>query len=336
MRRTTTRVLAAAAAVLLLAAGCASSDDPVDPGDPSAGPVELDEISVVLSWSAQPAQGGLFAAKVKGIFEEHGLDVTLVPSGPRVPRKPMLASGDVQFGMLSADEILISREEGLNLVALLSTMQQNPLGFVYHEENPLTDFTDLAGRTVFVAPGQAWWQYLLDKYDLTLTEQAYQGLAPFLADSTSVTQGFLTSEPFYAQAEGVAVGFLPIEQSGWATYMNMIATTDEFIARNPDVVERFVKATLEGWLYYMENPDEINAEILKENELATPEAQRYDTERLIPLLQAGDTPTHGFGYINPVRWGELGAQLKANGLLPDSADLSAGYNPTFWEAASGS
>jgi NitT/TauT family transport system substrate-binding protein len=330
MRSTTTRALAAVAAVSLLATGCASSDDPDD------GSGELDKIAVVLSWSPQPAQGGLFAAQYKGFFEEYGLEVELVPSGPRVPRKPMLASGDVQFGMLSADEILISREEGLNLVALYSTMQQNPLGFVYHQDQPLTDFTDLAGRTVFVAPGQAWWQFILDKYDLTLTEQAYQGLAPFLADATSVTQGFLTSEPFYAEAEGVSVGFLPIEQSGWSTYMNMIATTDEFIASQPDVVDRFVKASVAGWQYYMENPDEINSEILKLNELATPEAQQYDTERLIPLLRAGDTATHGLGYINPARWEELGSQLKASGLLQVGADVSAGYNPSFWEAASGS
>ncbi len=326
MRRRTIRALAAVAAVSLFATACGGSDEPKSDGG-------LDKIAVVLSWSPQPAQGGLFAAKVKGFFEEYGLEVELVPSGPRVPRKPLLASGDVQFGMLSADEILISREEGLNLVALYSTMQQNPLGFVYHQENPLRDFSDMNGRTVFVAPGQAWWQYVVDTYNLSVDEQVYQGLGPFLSDKTSVTQGFVTSEPFYAEAEGAKVGFLPIEQSGWATYMNMIATTDEFIAEHPDIVERFVKASLKGWEYYIENPDEINAEILKLNDLATPEAQAYDTERLIPMLKAGDTATHGFGYINPTRWQQLGEQLKANGLLPANADVDAGYNPTFWEKA---
>jgi NitT/TauT family transport system substrate-binding protein len=329
-RKTLIAAAAVATAMVMVASGCGNSGN--SSGDADEGP---DQIAVVLSWSPQPAQGGLFAAQVKGFFAEEGLEVTLVPSGPRVPRKPLLAANEVQFGMLSADEILVAREEGLNLVALHSTMQENPLGFVYHEENPLNDFSDLAGRAVYVAPGQAWWAYILDKYDLTVQEQAYQGLAPFLADKASVTQGFVTSEPFYAEKEGATVGFLPIEKSGWSTYMNTIATTDELIERDPDLVQRFVRASLKGWEYYIEHPEEINAEILKQNEQATAEVQAYDTERLIPLLTAGDTKTHGFGYMSPQRWQTLGEQMKANNLLPAGADISAAFNTSFWEAARG-
>jgi ABC-type nitrate/sulfonate/bicarbonate transport systems, periplasmic components len=333
MKFTRARAVAVLASAALLLAGCAAAE-PEPSDEPAAGPA--DKISVVLSWSPQPAQGGLFAAEVAGIFDKYNLDVTLVPSGPRVPRKPLLASGEVQFGMLSADEILVSREEGLNLVALHSTVQQNPLGFISHASNPLKDFEDMEGRTVFVAPGQAWWQYVVQTYDLTVNEQAYQGLATFLTDENSVTQGFVTSEPFYAAAEGVEAEFLSLDESGWSTYMNTIATTDEFLASNPDVVERFVKASLEGWAYYIENADEVNAEILKLNENATAEAQDYDTERLLPMLQSGDAASKGFGYFDPKRWEKLGEQLKKLGLIPADADVTKGYNTDYWKAAVGS
>lgn len=325
------RALAVSAAAALLMTGCAST--PAEPDEPVETNRPLDKISVVLSWSAQPAQGGLFAAQAAGIFEEYGLEVELVPSGPRVPRKPLLAAGEVQFGMLSADEILVARQEGLNLVSLYSTMQDNPLGFVSHANNELGNFDDLQGRTVFVAPGQAWWKYIVDTYNLTVNEQAYQGLAPFLSDDTSVTQGFVTSEPFYAEQEGVETSFLSLSESGWSTYMNTVATTDEYLRSNPDIVQRFVTASLKGWEYYMANPEEINEVILSQNENATAEAQAYDTERLIPLLQAGDYATEGFGYFSPDRWEKLGKQLKKLGLIPEDVDVTDAYDTSFWEVA---
>ncbi|MFB5266279.1 ABC transporter substrate-binding protein [Paenibacillus enshidis] len=292
---------------------------------------KLTAVTQVTNWFAQAEHGGLYAAKEQGYYEEAGLDMTIQPGGPQVSPTQIVASGKAQFGLTTADQLLVAREQGIPLVAIATIFQKSPQGLMVHANQHISSFADLNNRTVYVGTGSVFWDYVKGKYNLDqVQDMAYTGsLAPFVADEKAAIQGYVTSEPYEMKQQNVDVNFLLLADAGYNPYSNVLFTTEQYIQEHPDIVRVYVEASMKGWDYYKTNYDTVNDVILKENPDFTKEKLNYAAETLIPFVYEGDAAEHGVGYMTKERWAELGQQLLEIGALKSEPDISKVFTDEF-------
>jgi NitT/TauT family transport system substrate-binding protein len=256
-------------AVLFLAAGCAKSAAPAAVPEEGAPPVAAapDKIRFKTDWFPQAEHGGFYQALVKGYYRDAHLDVDVVPGGPGVLPSQLLLSGTVDLAMGRSDDLVVWAQQGLPLIIVGVYMEHDPQGLLLHEEDPAQGFADLDHRTVMVAPGVHWLDYIVTKYHLQLNQIPLNfGLAQFMADKRFIQQCFVTDEPYYVRKNGGHPKTFLLSESGYNPY-RVIFGTQAFVKAHPDAVRRFVAASLHGWDDYMKgDPTEANAMIIKRNQ----------------------------------------------------------------------
>jgi NitT/TauT family transport system substrate-binding protein len=157
--------------------------------------------------------------------------------------------------------------------------------------------------------------------------------APFLADPTAIQQGYLTSEPFAVEREG---GFTPkvflLADAGYNPSSTVIETSWQLVEENPDLVQRFVDASIEGWYSYLYgDPGPANALIKQDNPEMTDEQIAYSIEKMkeYGIVDSGEALELGIGAMTDERWQHFFAFAADAGLYPADLDLSRAYTTRF-------
>lgn len=293
-----------------------------------------EDVTMVLNWFPETGHAGFYAAVQDGLYTAKGVNVTIQPGGPDTIGATLLATGKVQFAMLGATEVLLAREQGIPLVAVFGTFQNNPQGFMYHAANPISSFEELEGRTVAISPGAAYWDFLENKYELEGKVQVvnYSGsLSEWAIDPMAITQNYVTAEPYSADKEGLANGSLLIADSGYNPYADIIVTTEEFLASNPEAVQAFVEASQEGYEAFFADPAKYAATLQTANSENTEDVVLWGAEQIKALIETGDATTMGIGIMTQERWQTVYDQLKELGVLQADTelDVTAAFNASF-------
>ena len=310
--------------VALFASGCHSKQPAQSNG--------LTPVSLQLDWYPQPEHGGFFTAQLLGYYKAEGLDVTLLPLPQYASVAQQVASGKGDFGLGSSDQILEWNANGLPLVAIAATMQHDPQAVMVHKNSPIHDFKDLEGYTVAAQTGATWLKYVISRYNLHQVRQIPSTLsvANFLADQNYVQQIFVTSEPFFAKQGGADVRTLLISSSGYDPYRVQFTTRD-FATQHPDVVAKFVRASIRGWKEYLRDPGPTNAHLLSLNPALNPAQEAYTAQALRDggFVTGSDQSGAQIGRMTADRWQASYEQLKALGILRGPVDPSATYSLKF-------
>jgi len=282
-------------------------------------------------WYPQPEHGGFYEALLKGYYRQEGLDVTIIPGGPYLIAEQQVSTGDAQFGMGSSDRILTADSQGQSLVAVAATMQQDPQAIMVHAASPVHSFADLEGRTVAVKPGSTWFEYLVARYKLKNVREtpATYSIANFLQDPDYIQQIFVTSEPYFARKAGAQVRTLLISDTGYAPY-RVFFTTRDYLTQHPDVVAKFVRASLRGWRDYIADPRAVNAELLKLNPAMSLEQMQFTCQALKDghFIYPDDDPSRA-GDFDPARWSKMYQQLVDLGVIKHPINPSTAYTMQF-------
>jgi NitT/TauT family transport system substrate-binding protein len=310
--------------VMLVVVGCRAVRHPQSNG--------LTPVSLQLDWYPQPEHGGFYTAQLLGYYKAEGLDVTLVPLPQYGSVAQQVASGKADFGLGSSDQLLEWNSNGLPLVAVAATMQHDPQAVMVHKNSPIHDFKDLEGRTVAAQTGATWLKYVISRYNLHQVREIPTTLsvANFLADPNYVQQIFVTSEPFFAQQGGAEVRTLLISSSGYDPYRVQFTTRD-FALQNPDVVTKFVRASIRGWQEYLRNPGPTNAHLLTLNPALNPAQEAYTAQALHDggFVDGGHPGGAEVGRMTAQRWQTSFDQLQSLGILHSSFDPAAAYALKF-------
>ena len=221
--------------------------------------------------------------------------------------------GTVQFAMGSSDHTLEAVGNGVPLVAVAATMQHDPQAMMVHEDSPVRSFQDLDGHAVAIRLGvSTWFEYLVKRYQLKKVREipATYSVANFLQDPGYIQQIFVTSEPFFARQAGVPVRTLLISQAGYNPY-RVFVTSRSFLQQHPEIVAKFVRASLRGWRDYLLHPDDINAAIAKLNPAMSVPQMKFSYEALRDQhFIAGDAPNGAdLGRFDAARWTSMYQQL---------------------------
>lgn len=330
MKTLITRALAACT-LTLVTVGATSLVHAQQPA-PTAGLKAPDKVVFALNWKAQAAAGGFYQALVDGSYRRAGIDLTLQQGGPQVNNRPLLAVGKIDF--LVTGNLLHSFDNvknGIPTVVVAAIFQKDPQALMAHPGQGYESFAALTRAPVAMVAkdGQfSWWQWLKVQHgfrDEQLKPYTYN-LGPFLANPRAVQQGYSVAEPIYIERQG---GFKPVvhllADHGFSTYSTLIEARTETVRTNPDLVRRFVDATIRGWYAYLYGDrSAANAAMLKEN----PELSVDELERSVALMKqqgivdSGEALERGIGAMNEARVRDFFEQMVKAGLYkPGEVDL---------------
>src|SRR5947209_13013498 len=202
-------------------------------------------------WKAEAEHGGFYQAIATGIYQKHGLEVALRPGGPQVNHAQLLAAGVLDFNLAPNSFIPLNFvQENIPMVAVAAIFPKEPSVLIAHPGQGDDSLAALKGKPIMIGSDTrvTSWQFLKQKFGYTddqIRPYAFS-VAPFLADPKAIQQGYLTSEPFTIEKEGVKPVVLLLADAGYSSYGGLIETSAKLMTEKPDLVQRFVDATIEG------------------------------------------------------------------------------------------
>jgi NitT/TauT family transport system substrate-binding protein len=214
-----------------------------------------------------------------------------------------------------------------------SAFQFDLQGIMTHDD--VADIAALKGKPILIAGSSriTFWPWLRQKYGFTDDQiRPYTfNLQPFFADKDVAQQAYPSSEPYQAQEQNVKVKFFLLADGGYPPYSSTIVTTEKMIAEKPDVVARFVKASMEGWRDYMKDPAPGNALIKVDNPKMTDGQIAFAIEKLKQnkAVDGGDAATQGIGIITMDRYKKIYDFLVAGGLIDPKTDWQKAIDVRF-------
>jgi NitT/TauT family transport system substrate-binding protein len=319
------RVLYFPLLVSLCALGCSHSSNETS----------LTKVTLQADWYPQPEHGGFYNALVKGYYKNEGLDVTIQPGGPYISMEKQVSVGAAQFGMSASDRTLEAVAGGQPLVAVAATMQRDPQGIMVRKDSPIHSFSDLNGHTVAIITGSTWFEYVAKRFQLNNVHEvpAMMNVANFVADPQYIQQAFATSEPFFARQAGIETRVLLTSDAGYDPYRVMFTTRD-LLQQHPDVVAKFVRASLKGWSDYVNDPAAANAAIAKLNPALSQDWMQFSWQALRDgHFVAGDiTGDAQLGRMNAERWSTMYQQLLDLKVIDKPFDPATAYTLQFVQA----
>lgn len=297
-----------------------------------------DKVSFGTDWRAQAEHGCFYQALAAGIYKAHGLDVTIRQGGPNVNHRQLMINGALDFNMGSnAYGALNFVKEGIPMVAVAAIFQKLPAVLIAHPGVGHDTMASLKGAPILISTDArpTWWLFLKQQFGFTDNQiRPYTfNPAPFLADKNSVQQGYLSSEPYSIEKQA---GFKPvvmlIADSGFAAYGTLIETSAKLVREKPDVVQRFVDASIQGcYGYHYGNPAAANALIKRDNPEMTDDLLAYGIAKMneYGIVDSGDTKKLGIGAMTEARWKEFFDSTVSAGVYPSSLDWKKAFTTQF-------
>lgn len=303
----------------------------------SAAHAQPAKLTMQTNWRAQAEHGGYYQAVATGIYAKQGLDVTLKPGGPQINNPQLLAASVIDFSM-GSDSFngLNFVKNNIPLVVVGSMFQKDPRVLLAHPGQGNDSLAALKGKPILIASASRnnYWQFLRAKYGYTDDQiRAYTfNMAPFLADKAAIQQGFLTSEPLKMQQAGIQPVIHLLADNGYVSYATTLETRQQLVQEKPDVVQRFVNATIEGWYSYIYGDrTAANALIKKDNPEMSDEQLAYSHAKMkeYGIVDSGDALKLGIGAMTAQRWREFADTMVKAGVYPADMDVSKAYTLQF-------
>jgi NitT/TauT family transport system substrate-binding protein len=283
-----------------------------------------DRVVFATNWKAQAAHGGFYQALVDGTYKKAGLDVTIVQGGPQVNNRPLLPAGRIDF--LMTGNLLHSFDNvknGVPTVVVAAMFQKDPQALIAHPGQGYERFEALKDAPVamIAKDGQfSWWQWLKVTHgfrDEALKPYNYN-LGPFLANPKAIQQGYSVAEPIYVENQG---HFKPVvhllADHGFSTYSTLIEARADTVKSKPDLVQRFVDASIIGWVNYLYGDRKAaHQRMLQDN----PEMTQAEMEASVALMKeqgivdSGEALQRGIGAMSRARIEDFYAQMVKAGL----------------------
>jgi len=288
-------------------------------------------------WKAEAEHGGYYQAIATGIYRGHGLDVALRQGGPQVNHAQLLAAGRLDFNLApNSFGPLNFASQNIPIVAVAAIFQKDPSVLIAHPGQGNDSLAALKGKPVMIGSDTrvTSWAFLKSKFGYTddqIRPYAFS-VAPFLAQPKAIQQGYLSSEPFTIEAQGVKPVVLLLADAGYASYGSLIQTSDKLAHDRPDLVQRFVDASIEGWYSYLYgDPAPANALIKRDNPEMTDALLAYGIAKIkeYGIVDSGDAKTHGIGAMTDARWRNFFDTMSKAGVYPKDLDFRKAYTLQF-------
>ncbi|QYY35220.1 ABC transporter substrate-binding protein [Ruficoccus sp. ZRK36] len=280
------------------------------------GQAALEPIRVQLKWLHQFQFAGYYAALEKGFYAEHGLEVELLEGRPELDPAEVVLAGGAQYGV-GTPEILLDYAGGEPLVALGVIFQHSPYVFLATFDSGISDIGQLTGKRIMMETQAAeLYAYLtrerIPLSSLTILPHSFN--ADGLMDgSVDAMSAYATDEEFALNEQAVPYSAFSPRSGGVDFYGDLFFTTQSEIEKHPDRVRAFYEATIEGWQYAMQHPEEIVDLILEKYPTQkSRDALLFEADKMSQLMHPEIIPV---GYMYKGRWQHIAETYQELGML---------------------
>jgi NitT/TauT family transport system substrate-binding protein len=312
---------------LTLVMGLAACRPAASP-DPALTPVTLQ-----FSWTHQAQFAGYYAADQNGDYAEEDLTVRFLEGGPNVVAMTSVLDGAAQFGVATAHQVLLWRARGKPVKAIATIYRRSPRVYIALAESSITRPQDFVGKTISVERGGgALLNAMMSRLGIgpeqyTVVESTLD-LSSFYSGEVQVHAGFLNNEVLIVRAAGHNINVIYPDDYGIHFYGDTLFTTDDLIASNPNLVLRFLRATLKGWTWAVENPAQVGPLVVGYKPEADAELEVAKMTASLPLVNTGED---FIGWMKPEIWNGIEQTLREQGVLTDTLDVKQAYTLQFLE-----
>ncbi|RAX37485.1 ABC transporter substrate-binding protein [Rhizobium tropici] len=306
----------------------------------SAGPANaLDKVTYGTNWLAQAEHGGFYQAIADGTYKKYGLDVTIVQGGPNAANSALLISGKLNFYMGGPQQEIDAVKQGIPIVDVAAIFQKDPQVLIAHPDAGVEKFEDLAKLpTLFLSKDGyiTYFEWMKANFPGFKDEQfkPYNfSPAPFLADKQSAQQGYVTSEPYEIEKQA---GWKPkvflIADAGYSPYSTMITAQKALVDKNPDLVQRFVNASIEGWYNYLYGDNKAANELIKKDNPDMTDGQiAYSIAKMkdYGIVESGDALDKGIGCLTEAHYKKFFDEMVQIKIFDADIDYKKAFDTQF-------
>lgn len=308
----------------------------------ACGPKEIkppsDEVTVQLKWVHQAQFAGYYVAREKGYYAEENINVSFLEGGPNTDLVEQVTEGRADFGVDAPEQLLTGVNRGKPIKAIAVIYRRNPMVFIAMADSGIERPADFLGRSVAILGSDAETQYYammkrldLDQSQVELLPYSYDNAA-FFNGEADITIGYATGSLIRIRQAGYNVNLIWPSDYGIHLYADTLFTTDQLIAQNPDLVTRFLRATLRGWREAIENPEEAVTATLKYAREADPQVQTEMMHASLPLIHTGQDQ---IGWMRTEMWQGMADILLEQAILTGPVDVNQVYTVQFLQQVYG-
>jgi NitT/TauT family transport system substrate-binding protein len=291
---------------------------------------ELTHIRLPVGYIPNVQFAPFYVAVEKGFFRDNGIELEFDYSY-ETDGVALVGANELSFALVSGEQVLLARAEGLPVVYVMSWYKDFPVGIVAKDEQGIQSPADLAGKRVGI-PGLFGASYIgfraliqaggLQESDLTLVSIGFNQVEALAADQVDAAVIYIANEPYQLAAQGYAVDVIPVADYAQLA-SNGLITNETSIATDPDLVRRMVRAVQSGINYTVQNPEEAYEICLKYVEGLAEVDQKVQQTVLDASIRLYQTDP--LGYTDFIAWENMQQVLLDMGLLTESLDLKAAF-----------
>ncbi|MEO8377246.1 MAG: ABC transporter substrate-binding protein, partial [Candidatus Sumerlaeota bacterium] len=206
-----------------------------------------------------------------------------------------------------------------------------PRCIMVHESEGFASLADLKDMTLAMNPKDAFSEYMKQNFPMkNIKIVPYPGsIAPFLNDKRFGQQAYNISEPFIAKKNGGDPKVLMLSDAGWNPYSSLLVTSDEYLAKNPEVVKKMTRASVKGWVKYLDDPKKTNEQILKLNPELGMDILEFGVKEMRPMVYAEPEAKMQVGSMTNARWENIVKQMEDLKLIKPGQVKADGCFKTF-------
>ena len=292
---------------------------------------KLEKTSLRLKWVCQAQFAGYYSAQKEGYYKDVGLSVTIDPAGPNISPIQSVTSGVNEFGIAGAEQIITAIDNKVPIVAIAVIYRETPEALVSKKELNIKAPKDLKGKTVGVVyeNDENLYRLFLKKNNVdenSIKEvPAITGISQVMTDQVDAKMAYEMNDAILLELEGEKVNLLRFRDYGVKVYADTIFTTKEMVEKHPDKVKKFLKASLKGWNYAIENPEKSVSQLIEINPTLKYEHQLGYLKGSIPLIMTDEK----IGVSDSKIWENMIDNLYENKMIKKKIKASEVYTNEF-------
>ncbi|DAB30772.1 MAG TPA: hypothetical protein CFH84_02235 [Sulfurimonas sp. UBA12504] len=295
---------------------------------------KLQQVTLQLKWIDQFQFAGYYTAIEKGFYKDEELDVALVPYNPKDSVVNKVLNNEIDFGLDSAS-LMVDAAKGKDVFLLASIFQSSPLVLLALKDSGIQTFEDFKGKNILLTDDQHFYltlQAMLKIHgilfdDVHIVKEKTYDINNLISKKADLMVAYTTNEPFVLKEKGFESQLFYPKDYGFDFYEEILFTSKKMFEKNPELVDKFYRASMKGWLYAYAHIPEI-AEIVqkKYNTMnKSYDALLFEAEEMKKLSFVKDTP---FGTITSQKLNQIVQNYKLMGYINSNPSLDSYiYNP---------